>query len=397
MKNLGFIYNKDIFNNLKISLKGKKEGNTNKTKHYFYEPLIKEVKEKQGNRKIKKTIITDFGKYNNEFLSQKINEKYDVGVKYSHLFKLQTIYPGLLSGSGYTHEIGGMEEEFQLGFFFDHTTGRPIIPGSSIKGVLRYACEVNKGDYLKQKLTDLKIETSSYFEAIITKNKKGENVINPSEFVSNVFEGKLLKKDEQGQVKCDEQGKPIVEQNMSIYQRDIFLDAFPILSNGALLGADYITPHGDNPLQNPIPIKFLRVQPEVTYQFQFDLENSNGITAEQKKQLFQQIILDLGLGAKTNVGYGQFKIDENDDDLWSKIETLKIGSLVKGKVVDYESGNAKVKLHIKKLDIILNVQGKKNFLEKNSIVMLKIKETSGSIKNGNYIVTRVSLQHKNES
>lgn len=391
MKNIGFIYNKDIFKHLKISLNGIYDSEKKKTKYYFYEPLT----EKRNGQ----TYLTEFGEYNKAFLNQGVHKKYDVGVKYSHLFKLQTIYPGLLSGSGYTHEIGEIEEEFQLGFFFDHTTGLPVIPASSIKGVLRYACEVNKGDYLKQKLTDLKIETSSYFEAITTKNKKGKEVVNPSEFVYNIFEGKLLEKDEQGQVKYDKQGKPIVEQNISIYERDIFLDAFPILSNGALFGSDYITPHGDNPLQNPIPIKFLRVQPEVTFQFQFDLKNknSNGITAEQKKQLFQQIILDLGLGAKTNVGYGQFKIDENDDDLWSKIETLKIGSLIKGKVIDYESGNAKVKLHIKKLDIILNVQGKKNFLEKNSIVMLKIKETSGSIKNGNYTVTKVSLQHKNES
>lgn len=271
MKNLGFIYNKDIFNNLKISLKGKKEENSNKTKYYFYEPLTKEVKEEQGNRKIKKTIITDFGKYNNEFLSQKINKKYDIGVKSSHLFKLQTTYPGLLSGSGYRHEVGGMNEEFQLGFFFDHTTGLPVIPASSIKGVLRYACEVNDGEYLKN----------------IVKDKFSIENFDTKAFVQTVFEGKDNNK------------------GVSIYQRDVFLDAFPIHSNGALFGSDYITPH-KNPLKDPVPIKFLRVQPEVTYQFNFILKESNGLDADKKQKIFQQIILDLGLGAKTNVGYGQF-------------------------------------------------------------------------------------------
>lgn len=204
-------------------------------------------------------------------LKEKVDENKFPVFDNNQSFKLQTVYPGLLSGSGYRHEIGGMEEEFQLGFFFDHATGLPVIPASSIKGVLRYACEVNDGKYLKN----------------IVEDKFSIKDFNTKAFVQTVFEGKNN------------------DKGISIYQRDIFLDAFPVHSNGALFGSDYITPH-KNPLKDPVPIKFLRVQPEVTYQFNFILKESNGLDTDKKQKIFQQIILDLGLGAKTNVGYGQF-------------------------------------------------------------------------------------------
>ena len=44
-------------------------------------------------------------------------------------FKLSTIYPGLLTGSGMVHETNN-QGELKLGFFFDHTSGLPMLPGS---------------------------------------------------------------------------------------------------------------------------------------------------------------------------------------------------------------------------------------------------------------------------
>ena len=55
-----------------------------------------------------------------------------------HSFELTTTYPGLVLGTGYSHETG-TEGEFKLGFYFDWTTGLPVIPGSSVKGILRAA------------------------------------------------------------------------------------------------------------------------------------------------------------------------------------------------------------------------------------------------------------------
>jgi CRISPR-associated protein Cmr6 len=94
---------------------------------------------------------------------------------------------------------------------------------------------------------------------------------------------------------------------MSLYKRDIFHDAYLSKGNdvGLFLGKDYITPHKD-PLKNPIPIKFLKILPNVKITFQFELRD-NLISAIDKKNLFERILKDFGVGAKTNVGYGQFQ------------------------------------------------------------------------------------------
>ena len=65
-------------------------------------------------------------------------------------FQLKTVYPGLLIGLGYSHDpvkikkdvqnneqITKDTEAIQLGFSLDYTTGLPIIPGSTVKGVIK--------------------------------------------------------------------------------------------------------------------------------------------------------------------------------------------------------------------------------------------------------------------
>lgn len=196
-------------------------------------------------------------------------------------FELKTCYPGLLCGVGYHHEInkpadekgkkgkkveGDKEDDapevYNLGMYFDYTSGLPVIPGSSIKGMLRSAIE--EWDFLA--------------------DYKPNNGVTREEIIKTVFEG----------------------EGLSIYDRDIFLDAIPIRVDNKLFGEDYIT-HHPNPLQNPNPVRFLRVNPGVTYQFRFILRNNdNGLKADFKENLFKAIICTFGLGAKTNVGYGQF-------------------------------------------------------------------------------------------
>ena len=77
------------------------------------------------------------------------------------------------------------------------------------------------------------------------------------------------------------------------------------MRSNRILGDDYITPHKDE-FSSPIPIKFLKVMPNVVFKFSFDLKDSKSlnITKKQKEELFKSIILDLGVGAKTNIGYG---------------------------------------------------------------------------------------------
>lgn len=210
-------------------------------------------------------------------------------------FKLKTTYPGLLLGAGYQHEIksgkGENKEspEYKLGFFFDYTTGQPIIPGSSIKGILRSSFP-DKED-LKDELDGFKIE---YLKA------KLKNILKGTESVSDKYVFDLKNEIFEG---VDNEGNAI-----SPYDRDIFFDGIivDVIGNDKrILGDDYITPHKDE-FSSPIPIKFLKVMPNVVFKFSFDLKDSKSlnITKKQKEELFKSIILDLGVGAKTNIGYG---------------------------------------------------------------------------------------------
>ncbi|HQO51091.1 MAG TPA: type III-B CRISPR module RAMP protein Cmr6, partial [Bacteroidales bacterium] len=112
-----------------------------------------------------------------------------------------------------------------------------------------------------------------------------------------------------------------------IYERDIFFDAYLVSTQHpaiyrssyknqkSFIGDDYITPHVNrkkpemSPFTNPIPLMFLKILPEVTIQFQFDVKEGL-LTKEQKEELFRRMLLDFGIGAKTNVGYGQFALPE---------------------------------------------------------------------------------------
>ena len=96
---------------------------------------------------------------------------------------------------------------------------------------------------------------------------------------------------------------------IDIYHRDIFFDAIVIKPDPKqrVVESDSITPHGTNPLKNPVPLPFLKISPGCTIQFRFDLKPGI-LTVDEKIALFTEILRTLGIGAKTNVGYGQFVI-----------------------------------------------------------------------------------------
>ena len=171
-------------------------------------------------------------------------------------------YPGLITGIGLVHDSKKMDGAYNLGMHFDYTWGMPIVYGSSVKGVLR-----------------------QYFKEFYEGN------LDVDELIEDIFEG----------------GKK------SIYQRDIFFDAVitRTYDNGHLLEDDSITPHGDNPLKEPTPITMLKIAPGCTIEFRFHLEDSKVKSGELKKadkrKLFEKILKAVGVGAKTNVGYGQFE------------------------------------------------------------------------------------------
>ena len=201
-------------------------------------------------------------------------------------------YPGLVTGIGINHETG-ITGEFKLGVHFDYTYGLPVIYGSSVKGVLRNAF------ILKEENGEIK-EYEPYFLNKMSDRKWDKDKDKIKDLFESIFEGK-------------EDRKP-----KSIYDRDVFFDAVIVDADekGRILCSDAITPHGgpnrDNPLKNPTPITFLKIAPGCTMEFRFKLVDSfkgkdNEFKAEDKLKLFKEIILTLGVGAKTNVGYGQFE------------------------------------------------------------------------------------------
>ena len=138
--------------------------------------------------------------------------------------------------------------------------------------------------------------------------------------------------------------------------------------NNNIMGSDFITPHKHesrrelDPFVNPNPIQFIKVLPGIFFEFRFNLSNSviyPKWTSELKLKLFKTILLTLGIGAKTNVGYGQFapQIKAAGGNATSSVQHLqlnqgKVASAIKvGDVLDAEivnlSGGITIDLHIK--------------------------------------------------
>ncbi|WP_051211322.1 type III-B CRISPR module RAMP protein Cmr6 [Runella zeae] len=212
-------------------------------------------------------------------------------------FDLTTRYPGLVLGTGYGHGVKGVTGDFKIGFSFDYTTGLPIIPGSSLKGTLRSVFPNEKGAHVHKNASDtIKDEKRKYIRTIL----KVADDFDVDALELEIFEGKVN------------------GQYLPMSKHDVFLDAEIVKPNskGLIFGDDYITPHVDTetrkpaPLKNPTPLRFLKILPNVTFRFSFELQDGLLISATQKLALFQQILLDLGIGAKTNVGYGRLKPSE---------------------------------------------------------------------------------------
>ncbi len=227
-----------------------------------------------------------------------------------HCIDLETTYPGVLLGSGITHG-SGLLGEIKLGFFVDYTTGLPVIPGSSVKGVLRFAFPLGFKHAAKKEKDSKKKAALLEKAGWVTEYLQAElNEITPDQSwdapAIEAFETWLFGSYETGMKVGPMSG------------RTIFHDALPISAarvkinevyTSQYLATDFITPHKE-PLKNPIPIQFLKVLPGVVFRFQFHFEpykkgGQEVLSVENIRGLFKAILLDMGVGAKTNVGYGQ--------------------------------------------------------------------------------------------
>lgn len=186
-------------------------------------------------------------------------------------FGLFTLYPGLLVGTGNPHGIA-VAGALKQGFSFDYVTGLPYIPGSSLKGMLR-----------------------SYFPG---KSKDGE--------LNKEYEALI-----RGVLRKDDLDVYALKENM-FENNDVFLGAFPQPESKGepLLEMEYITSHKDK-FKNPNPVSLIKVRPAVKFVFSFVfsdyvIDGKTIVSAQEKKSLCKELILLMGIGAKTNTGFGKF-------------------------------------------------------------------------------------------
>lgn len=201
-------------------------------------------------------------------------------IKDDECLRFKLLYPGLLTGIGLVHDSKKLDGAYNLGMHFDYTYGMPIVYGSSVKGVLKTYFK----DFFLKHYPDRESDVESLMKLI--------------------FEGKNPEYDE----------KKDTPKYISIYERDVFFDAVIVDSyKGHFLEDDFITPHPD-PLKNPTPIKMLKIAPGCKIEFRFKLNysmiNKHNYDVDSKLKIFEEILTTVGIGAKTNVGYGQLKIEE---------------------------------------------------------------------------------------
>jgi len=382
-----------------------------------------------------------------ELEPQQLNLRTKIGSDYI-AFSLTTSGQGLLIGTGNGHGTGAKvkqdgkvkeSHEFKMGFYFDHSTGIPMITGHNLKGRLRsffpIAYKKEKKDaVLKRLIEDLK-DCFKNDEDDKLKNAPWDNN-QISELQNSIFEG------------IGHDGKrinPLVQ--------DAFLGTYPSKSNskgfsysiskkyspenqitgnqtfkydheevikipeGTFLFDDTLAYH-PHPLHDPNPIKFLKIIPDVEITFQFRL-NDIGLKKDKKKKLFEYLLLKYGAGAKTSSGYGQFKkqIDLNTNNLdyfkisnfkpinlnrevtklpkppiktnpeWKSIEDVKLNGTLKATVISFDSGSTKVQLHLRDFNELKALQGK---FEIQSEINVKIMEIYKDKIKGKFVISKIA-------
>ena len=233
-------------------------------------------------------------------------------------------YPGFITGTGLQRGIKDLVGEIKIGFAFDHVTGLPYLPGSSLKGLLRSAFPQHYNSDLQQDHPDFAANRVDFLKTYFVENQI--NITNRAQawlqalgmtapaltdsIAIDLLERAIFHSDIPQGFGADHLP---VYQPLPIAQRDIFFDAYlEGDTDGAFLATDFLTPHLErqpgkehlSPFTEPVPIEFLKVRPGMRFRFQWRLHDGL-LTKAEKQALFTFILTTLGIGAKTNVGYGQ--------------------------------------------------------------------------------------------
>lgn len=253
-------------------------------------------------------------------------------------FKLKIGYPGLLIGLGNPHGTA-FKGDIQLGMSFDYVTGLPFVSGSSLKGKLRSIMakminetakecrSIPEEDLTNKESSEDRIKeiTLGDYLNVCSKKEQAADQKNNAQKLSNlqinelidqIFEGLYWEKDPNNDPSQNGPGQPrkeaYIKKEIPMGDRDIFYGGIVVPGkNKAFLKQDHLAPHPSK-TQSPNVLKFLAIAPETEIEFFFSLKDSElkseqekiTITADQKKEMFFNLLKDFGVGAKTNVGYG---------------------------------------------------------------------------------------------
>ncbi len=198
----------------------------------------------------------------------------------------------------------------ETGFVLDRNLGVPYIRASSIKGVIRLAASI--------------IEANS------------QDRIPDSKPVLKRFFGYTPSPKEQ----IDQSSPGEDDDTESSRGQIVFLDAYP-KSCSNIIALDIMNPHFPGYYENsenrkwpaedqdPRPIAFLAVKPGTIFVFQCYWEPMPGKCKDEVEKIheyFRKGLEELGLGGKSSIGYGRFKVNEGPSAITNRELLPKPGS-----------------------------------------------------------------------
>jgi len=229
-------------------------------------------------------ISNQFDQYKKHCFSTTLVKQHENQQKYLSAFSELGVKTVELSSVTSTRFLTGIGETTptEVGMVFDRNSGLPYIPASSVKGAVRYAYCVNFARTYPEKINDGVVDEKDInglielFGSLDTKNSSGGGY---------AF--------------------------MDVYSEQPPEVAIDIMNPH--YGKYYKGESNDGPVETeePVPIKFLAVEKGAVFKFRgFFLSKHAESYWAQLNKAFVTALTELGLGAKTAIGYGRFELEE---------------------------------------------------------------------------------------
>lgn len=232
-------------------------------------------------------ISNQFEHYKKYLSSVTLTKKHENQQKYLSAFSELGVKIVELSSVTSTRFLTGIGETTptEVGMVFDRNSGLPYIPASSVKGAVRYAYCVNFARKYPEKIRN-------------------------GEFVDEKDINGLIELFGSLDTKNSSRGGYAFMDVYSEKPPEIVIDIM-----NPHYGKYYKGKSNDGPveIEDPVPIKFLAAEKGTVFKFRgFFLSKEAESYWDQLNEAFFTALTELGIGAKTAVGYGRFKVLGDD-------------------------------------------------------------------------------------